>query len=168
MLTYTDLDGEVLDLSTLSDAERIFFERVLALYRADAPYNHVRELISGEDNPILEPGCRITAAVAAHPLWRALRDLEDRLGIKQGYIGAMEGDDPDRDPVADEWLSTTEAAAAKGVTVVGLHKAIARGDVVAGPAKPGGVRRIVSRNSLDRWTPNPVRQAARRKAATRA
>jgi hypothetical protein len=167
MLTYTTLDGEVLDLTSLTEGERAFFERILALYRADAPYDTVFNLVSGEENPILEPGCRITAAVHAHPLWKAVRDLEDRLGIKQGEIGAMEGDDPDRDPVADEWLSTTEAAA-KGVTVVGLHKAIVRGDVVAGPAKPGSVRRVVSRNSLDRWTPNAVRQAARRRAATHA
>ena len=168
MLTYTTLDGEVLDLANLKEGERAFFERVLALYRADAPYDTVFNLVSGEENPILEPGRRITAAVHAHPLWKAVHDLENRLGIKQGEIGAEPGDDPDRDPVADEWLSTTEAAAAKGVTVVGLHKAIARGDVVAAPAKPGGVRRVVSRNSLDRWTPNAVRQAARRRVSAQS
>ena len=55
--------------------------------------------------------------------------MEDRLGVKQGHLTSPV--DPDRDPIADEWVSTTQAAKMKGVTVPGLHKAIARGDVIA-------------------------------------
>ena len=164
MLTYATLDGEILDLTALTEAERAFFGRVLALWRTRAPYDTVRELVSGPNNPILEPGCRITAAVHRHPLWRAVYDLESRLGILQGEIGPAPGDEPERDPVADEWIPAVQAAAAKGVTLAGLHKAVERGDLVAARAKPGGVRLVVSRNSLDRWTPNPVRQAARRRS----
>jgi hypothetical protein len=164
VLTYLTLDGDILDLTSLTGAERAFFERILALWRERAPYDAVRELVSGPENPILEPGCRVTAAVHRHPLWRAVYDLESRLGILQGEIGPAPGDEAERDPVADEWMPSAQAAAAKGVTLAGLHKAIERGDLVAAPAKPGGLRVVVSRNSLDRWTPNPVRQAARRRS----
>jgi hypothetical protein len=164
MTTYLTLDTDVLDLSQLSDAERAFFDRCCAAYRAGTAYETFRALVDGPDNPLMRPNRgRITAAVWQHPLYRAVRDLEDRLGIAQGEVGPAPGDDLERDPLADEWLPAVEAAAQKGVTLAGLHKAIERGDVVAAPLRPGGVRLKVSRNSLDHWTPNRVRQAARRK-----
>ena len=85
-----------------------------------------------------------------------------RLGIAQGRLGAT--GDWQADPLADAWLSPTEAAREKGVTRTALHKAIARGDVVARPASPGGTWLRVSRNSVSHWTPNRQRQAAGRRA----
>jgi len=40
-----------------------------------------------------------------------------------------------------------------------------RGDIVARPAKPGGARLVVSKNSLDRWTPSEKYQSAGRARA---
>jgi hypothetical protein len=96
---------------------------------------------------------------------RVLHDLEDRLGIQQGRFLPRKEDRPDRDPFDDKWLPVAEAARRKGVTAPGLHGAIRRGDVIAAPAKQGGSRLVVSRNSLDRWTPNPRRQAAGKQRA---
>jgi len=164
MLTYLTLDNEVLDLSVLNPVERAFFDRCYAAYRAAVPYEELRALVSGSENPLLDEDRRITAAVLQQPLWQAVRDLEDRLGILQDMVGPEPGDEPERDPIADEWIPAVQAAAAKGVTLAGLHKAVERGAVVAAPAKPGGVRIVISRNSLEQWTPDPVRQAARRRA----
>lgn len=165
MLTYTTLDGDVLDLSGLDETQRAYFDRCYAVFRDRRPYDEIFALVYGAENPLLGVDRRITRVVQEQPLWQAVRDLEDRLGIIHDEIGPEPGDEPERDPIADEWIPATQAAAGKGVTLAGLHKAIERGAVIAAPAKPGGVRLVVSRNSLDRWTPNPVRQAARRRVA---
>lgn len=161
--TYTTLDGRVLDLSSLSEVERAYFARCLTAYRAGVPWAELCRLIETPENPLLvATDGWITRAVWDHPLFRAVRDLSDRLGLQQGKIGPEPGDDPRRDPLADEWIPAAEAARRKGVTLPGLHKAIKRGRVLATLAPVGGVRWFVSANSLDQWRPNPVRQAARR------
>lgn len=102
MLTYTTLDGQSLDLSGLSPVEREHFDRCYIAYRADLSWAAFGELVTGNANPAVRAaGGWVTPAVGAHPLYQAIRDLEDRLGIRQGEIGAEEGDDLDRDPVAD-------------------------------------------------------------------
>ncbi|MGH2583379.1 MAG: hypothetical protein ACRDJE_00525 [Dehalococcoidia bacterium] len=165
MLTYLTLDGDVLDLSGLDETQRAYFDRCYRTFRERRPYDEIFSLVYGAENPLLGDDRRITRAVSEQPLWQAVRDLGDRLGILQDWIGPEPGDEPERDPIADEWIPATQAAASKGVTLAGLHKAVDRGAVIAAPAKPGGVRIVISRNSLERWTPDPVRQAARRRAA---
>jgi hypothetical protein len=163
MLTYRTLDSRVLDLGRLTAEETAFLDRCIAAYRDGVTWEALSRLVEGTDNPLLrETGGRVTPAIWEHPLYQAVRDLEDRVGIRQGQLGLARGDDPARDPFADEWIPTTEAAARKGVTLPGLHKAIKRGDVIARSTAPGRIRLIVSVNSLDSWSPNPVRQAARR------
>lgn len=165
--TYATLDGVVLNLGSLSDEQRAFMERCLEAWRRDVPFDDFVALVWGGENPVVRElgGGRVNRAVWEHPLFRAARDLEDRLGIRQGHVGANPGDEPERDPVADEWLPVAEAARRKGVAMTGLHKAIRRGDVVARPARPGGSWLLVSANSLRRWTPDPVRQAVGRRGA---
>lgn len=170
MDTYLTLDGDVLDLTRLTPDERAYLERAVAAYRGGMGWEAFRHLSLGE-NPVIAGlgGGWITRAVHAHPLYRALRDMEDRIAVREGEIAPAPGDAPDRDPFADAWVSVQEAAARKGVTVQGVHKAIERGAVLARPAKPGGSWLVVSANSLARWTPNPVRQAAaRRRVSARA
>ncbi|MBI3971162.1 MAG: hypothetical protein HY332_07710 [Chloroflexi bacterium] len=163
MDTFVTLEGRVLDLTRLSDEERTFFGRCYLAYRNGTPWESFVKLSRGPQNPVIQAaGGRITQAVWEHPLFQALHDLEDRLGIQQGELAADPGDDLARDPVADTWIPAVEAARAKGVTLPGLHGAIKRGVVVAKPAESGRPRLLVSANSLARWTPNPVRQAARR------
>ena len=168
MLTYTTLDGQVLDLSDLSDQERAYLDRCRSAFSAGIDWIGFNNLlVMGKDHPLLrETGGWVTRSIWRHPLQQALQDLSDRLGIAQGCVGAEPGDHLDRDPFADDWISTTEAARRKGVTLPGLHKAIERGDVIARPVKPDGSRLLVSANSLNRWQPNPIRQAARRKEPT--
>src|SRR5438093_2893411 len=125
-------------------------------------------MVEGDENPLVRAtGGWVTRTVWQHPLWQAVRDMEDRLGVQQGELAAEPGDDPARDPVADHWVSVTQAATRKGVTRPGLHKAIARGDVIARPIRPNHSWLEVSANSLDAWQPMAVRQHARR-AAPRA
>ena len=170
MWTYVTLEGEVLDLSGIGDEERAFLASCAAGYRAGMSWEGFTYLAEGNTNPLVRAADgRITRDVYHHPVYQAARDMEDRLGIAQGYVGLDPDLDPDRDPFADDWLPATEAANRAGVTLTGLHKAIARGEVIARPAKPGGTRLVVSANSLARWTPSPARQAAgRKRAAARA
>jgi hypothetical protein len=170
MWTYVTLDGEVLDLTGLDDEERAFLAGCVAAYRAGMSWEGFTYLAEGNVNPLVRAADgKITRAVYHHPVYQAARDMEDRLGIAQGYVGTDPDSDADRDPFGDEWLPAAAAATRAGVTLTGLHKAIGRGEVVARPAKPGGTRLVVSANSLARWTPSPARQAAgRKRAAARA
>lgn len=161
--TYLTLSHRVINLMELTDDQAAFFERVLGMFRAKAPYWDVSRLIHGMTNPLLKPtGGVVTREVYAHPLYVAVRDMSDRMGIQQGVLGADPGNDFSEDPVADTWLSVADAAAEKGLTVPGLHKAIKRGDVIARPQKPGSTYLEVSRNSLDAYRPSEARQQAGR------
>ncbi len=161
--TYQKLNGEVVDLAGLTGEERDYLAQVYHAYLTGTAWRDVCTWNETTENPLLRPtGGRITRTVWDHPLWQAVRDLEDRIGIRQEMVGPEPGDLLDLDPLTDGWISTTEAADRKGVSVAGLHQAIARGEIIARPVKSGGVRRVVSVNSLDRWTPNPVRQRAGR------
>jgi hypothetical protein len=170
VLTYITLKPEVVDLSDLSPEERAHFAATATAYRAGetwAAFTNAR--VNGLENPLIRAtGGRVTRAVWEHPLYRALYDLGDRLGIAQGYVAPDPDSDMSTDPFDDSWLSTGEAARRKGVTVMGLHKAIRRGQVLARPAKAHGTRLLVSARSLDHWTPNLARQAAGRRAAARS
>lgn len=164
MLTYTTLDGKVLDLTDVRDEERTYFERCVMAYRAGMAWEDFTVLAEGLANPLIRStDGLITRMIYDTPLYQAVRDLEDRLGIEQECLAPDPTDCVASDPLVDEWLSVADAASAKGVTVPGLHKAIRRGSVIARPANPGNARLVVSRNSLARWAPSRARQAARRK-----
>src|SRR5439155_18152932 len=130
----------------LPPEERAHFDAAVAAYRAgEAWADFTNARLNGPDNPLLHAtGGRITRSVWEHSLYRALYDLGDRLGIAQGCIAPDSGSDLAKDPLDDAWLPTGEAARRKGVTVMGLHKAIRRGQVLARPAKPRGRRLVVS------------------------
>jgi hypothetical protein len=165
MLTYTTLEGRVLDLSALTDELRSYFEECWQAYLAgEDSIAFENDRVFSARNPLLrETGGLITRVALDSPLYPALRDLGSRLGIAQGRFKPHAKARPDVHPLeSDEWLTVPEAARRKGVTVQGLHNAIKRGDVIAHPAKEGGSWLRVSRNSLDAWQPNPRRQAAGR------
>ena len=122
MDTYVTLDEDVLDLRSSSVSERRHLEICVAAYRAGMDWAAFHDLASGRGNPhIRAADGLVTRQVWNHPLYRATRDLEDRLGIRQGKVGPRPGDNVDRDPLADEWIPVAEAAARKGVTVPGMH-----------------------------------------------
>lgn len=154
---YMTLDGEVLDVTRLSPVEKEHFERCYAIFASRGDWKKLTELVRGADNPLIGPGRRVSRDVAAHPLYRAVRDLEDRLGILTGNLAPDPGDEPGTDPLDDSLVSITEAAGMKGTTVMAVRKAISRGDLVATTSRP---QRVSSR-SLAQWSVNVVRQRAR-------
>lgn len=163
--TYRTLDGRVLDLAGLRPREAAFLAECRAALARGMDWTAFAQLLDGPTNPLLRAtGGVVTAEVYAHPLFVAGRDMEDRLGISQGKLRARPGAPAlGLDPCADEWLGATEAAARKGVSLSGLHKAVDRGDVIARPAKEGGTWIAVSGNSLEAW--QPQRAKAHRRAA---
>ncbi|MGH2584819.1 MAG: hypothetical protein ACRDJE_07900 [Dehalococcoidia bacterium] len=164
--TYLTLAGDALDLSNLSDEQRMFFDRCYAAYSENMPWLEFAAMIAGHANPLVrEARGWVTRIVYDHALFQAVRDLEDRLGLRQGELEPEDDVDSEREPLGDEWISVTEAARRKSVTVSGLHQAIARGDVIARPARPGGSWLVVSAGSLVAWQPNRRRQAAARRPA---
>ncbi len=160
--TYTKLSGEVLDLAGLTDEEREHLAAAYAAYRDGTPWAEFgARYVYGAANPLVKAaGGAVTREVWTHPLFRAVRDLFDRLGIQQGMVGTVEGYELDRDPLADEWIPATEAATRKGVARSGLHHAIKRGDLVA---RSVDSRYLVSVRSLESWRPSQARQAAKRR-----
>ena len=160
--TYQTLDGEILDLTRLSPGELKYFNECYHLFAKRGDWGQLSDLVRGPTNPLLGPGRRITREVANHALYKAVRDLEDRLGILTGNLGAEPGDDPTADPLSDSLLSVAEAAALKGTTPTAVRKAIARGELIMKPTRP----QRVSERSLQLWTVNPVRQRARQGSAT--
>lgn len=161
MQTYTRLGGDVIDLSRLTDDERTYLERVIGEWRAGADYNRLRyELVAGPSNPLVGPSRVVRREVMDHPLWLALRDIEDRQGIAEHCVGPAPGDRPDLDPLDDELVAISEAARRKGVTRASVYNAIARGDVVA--VRGSGQPRVSVR-SLDGWQVNPERQQTGRR-----
>lgn len=162
MDTYTTINGDVLDLRGITDAERAFLDRLTALYRAGKlSWGKFSNLVMGPDNPTLDQG-RVTQATWDNPMYQAARDLEHRVGLRSGSLNPR-GLSPDllvRNPFDDAWLTVTEAAIEKRVTVQGIHKAIGRGALVARPRLAGGTQLVVSSRSLERWQPSRSRQTA--------
>ncbi|NMP20800.1 hypothetical protein [Sulfobacillus harzensis] len=162
---YHTLSGAMLTWDEPMDAAlQAFWETIVAAWRAKADYATVSRRVTSAENPLLAPtGGLITPPVWAHPVFQALMDLAYRLGIAQGALGT-DGTEDLQDPFTDTWLPVSEAAIVKGVTVPGLHKAIQRGDVAARPQTPGQHRLEVSQRSLAHWTPDRMRQAARKQS----
>ncbi len=157
MLTYTTLDGDILNLESLGPREREHFDRALVAYRAGMDWaRFMNELVDGEANPLIEPGRRVTRRTLESPLYRALLDLGNHLGILQGKFRPTEGDDLETDPVEDREIPVAEAAERAGVSVKAVYLAIERGDLIASRTRPARI----SERSLARWTPNPIRQRA--------
>lgn len=167
MRTHVTVDGRVLDLTALDAELSTFYDACVAAYQGGIGFDALMTQANGVANPLVRAqGGWLTAAIWDHPVYQAVRDLADRVGLREGRIRPAPGDDPARDPFADMWITPTEAVAHKGVSPMGLQKAIRRGAVIAHPAKPGGTHRLVSRASLDAWQPDPARQAAARQRAT--
>jgi hypothetical protein len=164
MLTYATLDGDILDLESLSPREREHFDRALLAYRSGMNWSaFMNEMVDGKANPLIDPGRRVTRRTLESPLYRALLDLGNRLGIQQGKFKPAEGDDLGTEPTEDREVPVAEAATRAGVSLKAVYLAIERGDLIATKDRPARV----SRRSLDRWTPNVVRQRAGQAAGAR-
>ena len=158
MQTHITMDGRVLDLTDLDAELSTFYDTCAAAYRAGLGFEAIMTHIGGSANPLLRAtGGWMTGAVWDHPLYQATRDLADRVGIREGRLAPGARSDPARDPFADTWITPSEAVARKGVSPMGLQKAIRRGTVIAHRAKRDGTRRLVSAASVDAWVPKTAR-----------
>src|SRR5438552_7105547 len=103
---YTTLEGERLDLTGLSAEERAFFDRCYAGLRNGMSWIRISNLVEGKENPLVRAtGGLITPAVWEHPLFQAVSDLEDRIGILRSELLPDEGSDPSTDPISGELLT---------------------------------------------------------------
>ena len=101
-MRYLALDGRIIDLSTLTDQERSFFDRCFTAYRNGMPWVQFARLIEGTENPLIQAtGGLITREVWNHPLFKAVNDLEHRIAIQQGKMTPGPGSDPSHDPITD-------------------------------------------------------------------
>jgi hypothetical protein len=74
-------------------------------------------LIQGTANPLLaDTAGRVTQDVLAHPLYQAVRDLEDRLGIDQGWLSSEAADDVASRPGANLRQPMAPAAHSAGAS----------------------------------------------------
>ena len=99
----------------------------------------------------------VDRALFTSPLFRAVQDLEFRIGIRCQMVGPSPGDDVEADPLRDGSLSVVDVAERKGVSVRAVHKAIARGDLVA-HGRPASI----SERSAEAWAISHGRQRSGR------
>ena len=169
--TYTLHSWEVLDLSGLDEECRDYLDAAYrlawpAVVEEDAQTSRkcidwlafFNEWLSGTRNPLLrETSGFVTRDIWEHPLYRALHDLDARLGMRQGMIKRPRGKRWLEDPFGDDFLPVSEIARRKSVQVKAVHKAIDRGDLVAvvGELAGRGPKRglLVSRRSASAWKP---------------
>lgn len=115
MQTYTTLDGNVFDLSSLTNEEHAYFDHCYASYRDGIPFFLFQDLVTGLQNPLLRATQgRVTDAAWSHPLFQALRDLEDRIGIQQGELGPDPGDDRAPEPLTATRFLQVDASRQNG------------------------------------------------------
>lgn len=101
MDSYTTLDGRVIDLRLLTDGERKHLEICWFAYQKDMDWAAFHDLAGGRGNPAIKEAEGVIAPqIAEHPLYLATRDLEDRLGIRQGTVAPSAGDRVESDPIA--------------------------------------------------------------------
>lgn len=165
--TYTTLDGRVLDLSELPEPLVDYLRLCIEIWRAgDVDWETFgNEYLYSGRNPLLaDTDGRVARWVLDHPLYRALLDVDGRIGIRCGRF--TEEGDVHSDPLADSAIPAAEAARLKGVTPAAIHRAVARGALVGHSAD--GPRRalFVSQRSLERWAADTTRQRAGRAAAS--
>ena len=146
-VTYTRLNGRVIDLSVLAPEDGTFL--LDAYQRASCPdtdpFTFGAWIISRE-NPLLARSMERPGLLVEHPLMVALWDLEMRLNIALGRWGR--GDLPKIDnPFADTFITIAEAAKERGVSVPAIHRAAERGDIVVTHDRPA----MVSVRSLSVW-----------------
>jgi hypothetical protein len=97
--TYEKLDGHLVRIDGLTEQERVFLHVCAEAYRANMAWEHFSNLAEGRVNPLIAAtGGLITPDVRRHPLYQVVRDLEDRLGLKQGKLASSPDLRLDRDP----------------------------------------------------------------------
>jgi len=86
---YVTLDGDVVDLTLLSDEAQRWVARAWSAYRRGIRWRtFMNRYVAGPANPLLAAtGGKITRAVFEDEAFRVVYDLGDRLGVAQGVVG---------------------------------------------------------------------------------
>jgi hypothetical protein len=114
VLKYTSLDGLTYDLSQLPPEQIAFVARCRQASAEGLYWVKFMEMVQGAANPLVAAtGGWVTRAVMQQPLYQAMRDLADRVGIAQGVLAPKPGDLVDIDPWTDERPSAAKATAAE-------------------------------------------------------
>jgi len=90
--TYRMLDGNTVDLSRLTDRETAFFQLCYTAYERRFDWAGFSNIVFSRANPLVNGDGMITADTMTHPMFQPLRDLEDRIGIRDGDLLADDDD----------------------------------------------------------------------------
>src|SRR5688572_12613304 len=105
---YRTLDGRRLDLSNLTDEQWAFFERCYLGYQSGMLWADLGNLTTSTEDPLVRDASGwITPEVWDHPMFQAVQDLVDRVGIRQEEVASDPGDDVDSEPLVDEEVALT-------------------------------------------------------------
>jgi excisionase family DNA binding protein len=126
MIGHKLLDGEVVDTSGFSEAERRFLKELADDGRRGAEYFDLLRRVKGPAALPLRGG-RLTPQIARSAFYRVAHDIADRVGIEQGYLLAPDIERPVGRRVERELLSLTEAAELIGISRPAAHQALVEG-----------------------------------------
>lgn len=125
-MKYELLNGETLDLSSLPKQDVEFLLDLMQRAMSDEDYFDLERRVCGKGAYPLKGNPRVTREVHDSPIFRAVEDIVDRVGIRQGVLAPDPGDE--RVPTEDI-VSVTEAAAALGITRSAVIKAAQTGRI---------------------------------------
>lgn len=150
---HVTLDGSVIDLHSLSDEEYAFYTECLSAYKTNMPRGDYLRLIQNPSNPVMKGSQMVTREITKTPLYRAVEDIEYRLAIRQDKAEPSPNDLVDEEPAQrDRFLSASEAAKQKGVSVTAIIKAVKDGRIAAHQEKDRGQWKV-SERSLSKYSP---------------
>lgn len=124
-MSYTTITGEVIADGALSAADRQYLDDLDAFARSGGDYFEVLRRVKGPGARPLPDG-RITARVAASPLYRIAHDIADRLGVEAGYLLPP---DAEFNVSGLDLMSLTEAAEVIGISRQAVHEALTKGQL---------------------------------------
>jgi hypothetical protein len=145
---HVTLENEIVDLLALSDEDFVKYQKFLEAYKQNTPVSEYLNLVNQHFGTV-------TKDIFYSDLYRAAQDLEYRLRIKQGVLKPSNGDQPEQEPdQKDEFVTASEAAKRKDVSVAAIIKAVQNGRIAG--HKNGQWN--VSVRSLEKYSPDPARQ----------
>lgn len=152
---HVTIDGEVIDLHSLTDEEFAFYMNALMKYKENIPHNEFLKLLQ---SPEVVKGKKITREVTKSNLFRAIQDLEHRLAIRQGIVsGEVSQEEPAQKA---EYVSAYKAAQMKNATITGIVRAVREGRLAGHQDKKRGHWKIPTK-ALEKYT--PTRQNRKKK-----
>lgn len=160
MEIHITLNGDIIDLLAFDDEQFGFYHQCLNAYRQNVSIDEFLKLMQDPSNPMMKGKTMITKEIFNSSLYKAVQDLEFRLRIKQGLMKPANPEYAEIEPAQqDEFLSANAAGKEAGVSATAIIKAVQEGRIAGHQEKNG--RWKISRKSLEQYSPDPVRQAAK-------